>query len=73
MSRWETLLNRKGTTWRSLPDERKARRGRRRQRRRADAGIAVASIKRPVLAGGGAAHVGFSDDLYQQIFKTSNA
>lgn len=65
---WEVLVNRKGTTWRSLSDERKA------------AVIDAASatelmlespsvIKRPVLSNGSATHVGFSDTLYQQIFK----
>jgi arsenate reductase len=64
---WETLLNRKGTTWRSLPEERKA----------AIVGADSAAdlmlefpsiIKRPVLVTGNQIHVGFSDALYQQIF-----
>jgi arsenate reductase len=65
---WDVLVNRKGTTWRQLTDEQKA------------AVIDDASatelmlaspsvIKRPVLAGKGKTSVGFSDDLYQQIFK----
>lgn len=65
---WETLVNRKGTTWRGLPDERKAA--------VADAGSATqlmleapAVIKRPVLVRGGRSHVGFSDAHYQQIFQ----
>jgi arsenate reductase len=65
---WEVLLNRKGTTWRTLPDERKAA--------IVDAHSAAALmlespsiIKRPVLAADGAIHVGFSDDAYQQIFQ----
>ncbi|WP_151634958.1 ArsC family reductase [Noviherbaspirillum aerium] len=66
---WDTLVNRKGTTWRGLTDARKA------------AIIDPASattlmletpsvIKRPVLvlAGGDSAHVGFSDAAYRQIF-----
>ena len=64
---WEILVNRKGTTWRALPDERKAA--------ITDAASAVALmletptvIKRPVLSGGNTTHVGFSDALYQQIF-----
>jgi arsenate reductase len=64
---WELLLNRKGTTWRALPDERKSG--------VLDAGSAIALmlespsvIKRPVLATGDAVHIGFSDDAYQQIF-----
>lgn len=64
---WEVLLNRKGTTWRALPDERKA------------AVIDAASatdlmleypsiIKRPVLALPAQTVVGFSDALYQSLF-----
>jgi len=64
---WETLVNRKGTTWRGLDDGRKAA--------IVDAGSAMqlmleapSVIKRPVLVRGGSAHVGFSEALYQQIF-----
>jgi arsenate reductase len=64
---WEILVNRKGTTWRGLADDRKAG--------VTDAASAAALmleapsvIKRPVLSHDGATHVGFSDALYQQIF-----
>jgi arsenate reductase (glutaredoxin) len=64
---WDVLVNRKGTTWRALPDERKAA--------ISDAGSAAALmlespsvIKRPVLDFDGTTHVGFSDASYQQIF-----
>ena len=64
---WEALVNRKGTTWRALPDERKAA--------IADARNAAALmlespsvVKRPVLVCHGTTHVGFSDANYQQIF-----
>ncbi|MDB5933325.1 MAG: ArsC family reductase [Massilia sp.] len=64
---WEVLVNRKGTTWRKLSDERRA------------AVVDKASalelmlempsvIKRPVLAGASAPHVGFSDDKYRALF-----
>lgn len=65
---WETLVNRKGTTWRMLDGDRKA----------AITDLRSATclmlesatiIKRPVLDTGMATHVGFSIDLYQQIFK----
>ena len=65
---WEVLVNRKGTTWRALPDERKA------AVTRADAAVALmlenpSVIKRPVLVGAGPqAHVGFNDAMYQEIF-----
>lgn len=64
---WEILLNRKGTTWRGLPDERKTA--------IVDAASAAALmqempsvIKRPVLLHDGRTHVGFSDALYREIF-----
>jgi arsenate reductase len=64
---WEVLVNRKGTTWRKLSDERRA------------AVVDKASalelmleapsvIKRPVLAGVGAPSVGFSDEKYAALF-----
>ena len=65
---WQQLINRKGTTWRALDAQRQA---------------AIASeiaaiqlmceqpsiIKRPVLVTETDTLVGFSDDVYQQIFK----
>lgn len=64
---WEILLNRKGTTWRALPDERKAA--------IVDAGSATALmlespsiVKRPVLVSDAVVHVGFNDAAYQQLF-----
>ncbi|MBB3222442.1 ArsC family reductase [Pseudoduganella umbonata] len=64
---WETLVNKKGTTWRGLPDERKAA--------VTDAASATALmlenpsvIKRPVLRTATACHVGFKPEQYQQIF-----
>ncbi len=65
---WEMLVNRKGSTWRALPDPCKAS--------IVDACSATALmlespsvVKRPVLTIGDAVHVGFSDETYQQIFK----
>ncbi len=65
---WEVLVNKKGTTWRGLPDERKAA--------VTDAASAAALmlefpavIKRPVLQSAETCHVGFSDAQYRQIFK----
>lgn len=65
---WGALVNRKGTTWRALSDERKAA--------VADANSAIALmlespsvIKRPVLAYDNNTYVGFSGETYQQIFK----
>jgi arsenate reductase len=65
---WEVLVNRKGTTWRGLPDERKAA--------VVDQASALALmlefpsvIKRPVLTGAGATSVGFSPAMYEDKFK----
>ena len=66
---WEVLVNRKGTTWRGLPDERKAA--------VTDAASATALmlefpsvIKRPVLQTPDTCHVGFKPEQYDQIFNT---
>jgi arsenate reductase len=64
---WDTLVNRKGTTWRGLPEQR---------RNGITDGISATPlmlelpsiIKRPVLFTGKQAYVGFSDALYQEIF-----
>jgi arsenate reductase len=63
---WETLVNRKGTTWRGLPDERKA------AVVNAESAIALmlespSVIKRPVMVTGKSVHVGFSDAAYEEI------
>jgi arsenate reductase len=64
---WEILVNRKGTTWRKLSDERRAQ--------VVDKASALevmlenpSVIKRPVLDGAGALSVGFSDAQYGALF-----
>ena len=64
---WDVLVNRKGTTWRALSDERKAS--------ITDAASAVdlmlenpSIIKRPVLDKDGKFSVAFSDAQYAAIF-----
>ncbi|MFC1626454.1 ArsC family reductase [Pseudomonadota bacterium] len=64
---WETLLNRRGTTWRKLPDEVK---------NGVDALRAInlmlespSMIKRPVLVVDDVIEVGFSADRYTNLFK----
>jgi arsenate reductase len=64
---WTTLVNRKGTTWRNLPDERKAS--------IVDADTALALmlenpsvIKRPVVQGAGPVTVGFSPAVFEEKF-----
>ena len=64
---WETLVNRKGMTWRNLPDERKA------SITDNDSAIALmlenpSVIKRPVLVGQGPVSAGFSADHYATKF-----
>ncbi|MES2075341.1 MAG: Spx/MgsR family RNA polymerase-binding regulatory protein [Pseudomonadota bacterium] len=63
----DVLVNRKGTTWRALPDERKAA--------IVDDAAAIALmlefpsvIKRPVLDKDGVFAVSFSDAQYRQLF-----
>ncbi len=64
---WETLVNRKGTTWRKLSDEQRAA--------VVDKPSALALmlenpsvVKRPVLDRDGQLAVGFSADAYDRIF-----
>lgn len=64
---WDTVLNRKGTTWRNLPEATRS-------------GVDAKSvlplllaqptlIKRPVLVSGDAVRCGFSADDYQSLLK----
>lgn len=64
---WETLLNRRGTTWRKLPEAEKDNINRERA-------LALllehpAMIKRPILELGNQFHAGFSESQYQQSIK----
>lgn len=63
---WEALLNRRGTTWRALPDTVKE------QIDQASAMRVMldnpAIIKRPILATANQLHLGFSEWQYQEIF-----
>jgi arsenate reductase len=65
---WEVLLNRKGTTWRALPEDHKSGITDA-NRARALMLEAPSVIKRPVLYVDGKTYVGFSDLLYKPIFK----
>ena len=63
---WEALINRRGTTWRKLPES---------VREGIDAESAVrlmmenpSLVRRPLLDTGDARHLGFSDSQYQEIF-----
>ena len=63
---WEAMLNRRGTTWRALPETVKTQ---------IDEPAALqimldspAIIKRPILAYAERLHLGFSNQQYQEIF-----
>ena len=63
---WEAMLNRRGTTWRALPDPLK-------ERIDLETAISImldnpAIIKRPILATDEQLHLGFSAAQYQEIF-----
>ena len=64
---WENLLNRRGTTWRKLPES-----VRNSMNKRAAVKLMLeqpAIIKRPVLDLGNSLHLGFSEDAYEDLFK----
>lgn len=68
----DVLINRKGTTWRKLSDAQKAAVDNSNDDDASAIDLMLASpsvIKRPVLSYADKTNVGFSDDLYQQIFK----
>lgn len=63
---WEAMLNRRGTTWRALPETLK-------ERIDLESAISVmldnpAIIKRPIMAKDDQLHLGFSAAQYQEIF-----
>lgn len=63
---WELLLNKRGTTWRNLPEKQK-------QNINKTSALALmvehpAMIKRPLLDTGEEKHLGFKPDLYKKIF-----
>lgn len=67
---WESLVNRKGTTWRTLPESRRET--------VTDADTAQALmlafpsvVKRPVLEIGSAVVVGFDESRYRSLFDAS--
>ncbi|HSP01095.1 MAG TPA: ArsC family reductase [Thioalkalivibrio sp.] len=62
---WETLLNRRGTTWRKLPEE--VREGIDEQRAAALMLEQTTLIKRPVVEHGKQVLVGFDPDAYAKL------
>ncbi len=66
---WEALLNKRGTTWRKLPEETKDAINK-------ESALLImlenpAIIKRPILNTGSSLELGFSDAAYQQLFPSS--
>lgn len=64
------LLNKRGTTWRNLSPEQQA------QAETVDGAIALmcanpSVIKRPILQRGDEVWVGFSEEMYRQIFQAA--
>jgi Spx/MgsR family transcriptional regulator len=66
---WETLLNRRGTTWRRLPAATRAAIDRDSATRLMLEQPAI--IRRPVLSRGSRLQVGFSADEYATLFGTA--
>ncbi|MGA2552402.1 MAG: Spx/MgsR family RNA polymerase-binding regulatory protein [Burkholderiaceae bacterium] len=65
---WEVLVNQKGTTWRNLaPDERPADLSSARRAMLANPTL----IKRPILEYGNAVVVGYAEDRFAALLKTS--
>ncbi len=63
---WEVMLNRRGTTWRALPDAIKAQVDEQQALQLMQENPAV--IKRPIVSRGNQLHIGFSATQYQEIF-----
>ena len=69
---WDTLLNRRGTTWRQLPESVKAATDN--EAAAIDLMLEKPSaIKRPVLECGGKLYVGFDEATYQSILSSESA
>jgi Spx/MgsR family transcriptional regulator len=63
---WEVMLNRRGTTWRALPEETRAQLDERGALQLMQTNPAI--IKRPILAKNDRLYIGFSAQQYQEIF-----
>ena len=63
---WKTLVNRRGTTWRKLPESDRENINEAKAIEMMLANLSL--IKRPVLDTGETLHVGFKADEYKQLF-----
>lgn len=64
---WEQVINRKGTTWRQLPQETKDTMNAQRAMRIASENPSI--IKRPLLLRGDTVHLGFTKESYAAIWQ----
>ena len=64
---WDNVINRKGTSWRKLPDAVKENMNEQSAIKAAMENPSL--IKRPLLIKGKTIHLGFNADEYAQIFK----
>lgn len=64
---WETLVNRRGTTWRKLPEADRENINEAKAIKLMLANLSL--IKRPVLDTGKELHVGFKAEEYQDLFR----
>lgn len=63
---WENVINKKGTTWRALPED--VRAGMNAARALKAAADNPSLVKRPLIVRGDHTYVGFDAALYQKIF-----
>ncbi len=64
---WDTAINRRGTTWRKLPEDVKNAMD---ESKAIDIAVQNPSIvKRPLLVVQGESHLGFKEEAYKEIFK----
>ncbi len=64
---WETVINKRGTTWRNLPDD--IKNALNEQTAIETAATHPSIIKRPLLVKDGKTYIGFKPDQYESIFK----
>lgn len=63
---WEETLNRRGTTWRNLPDDLKTTMDKKTALKTALENPSI--IKRPLLVCDGQIYLGFKPEIYEKIF-----
>ena len=64
---WETVINKRGTTWRQLSEDVQNNMDDIKAVEIANENPSI--VKRPLLANNGKTHLGFKPDIYKEIFK----